>query len=482
MKIVLFALNGSWVHTSLSIRCLRAPLEAAGFEVVLVEHTLRDRTSHILEHLYRLQADIYGFSCYIWNIEEMLLLSKDLSALLPNSKIVLGGPEVSFGLDRFDGMDWIDAIVCGEGEEAMTALCERLRDGASHDRICIGLPSASVMANEGILYREGEGTGGILYYESSRGCPYRCAYCLSSATKGLRQKTVAQTLADLEEFERIHADCKVIKFVDRTFNADIGRANEIWRALLDTRFTKHYHFEVCASLLNEESFEILSRFPKGKIQLEFGLQSTHLPTLEAVSRHIKPERILAAVKRIHGMGNIHVHLDLIAGLPFEDYERFGKSFDDAYGCCDLLQVGFLKLLYGTALREKMEEYGYVAQTKAPYTVLQSKWIGYPEMQKLFHLAEVLERYRESGKFTHALWYLSSLVPSQFAFWTGLTEYLTARDGRPLQKISQPDAYRYFLEYASEHVDGMDERTLKEMLSADFSQHENKNPPAFLREG
>ena len=482
MKIVLFALNGSWVHTSLSIRCLRDPLENAGFEVVLAEHTLRDRTSHILEHLYALQADVYGFSCYIWNVEQMLAIAKDLHALMPHIKIVLGGPEVSFATERFDGMDWIDAIVCGEGEEAMPSLCKKMRDGDAFDRICIGTPSASVMANEGILYRDGEGTGGILYYESSRGCPYRCAYCLSSATKGLRQKSVAQTLEDLQAFERIHADCKVIKFVDRTFNADVRRANAIWRALLEDRFTKHYHFEVCASLLDEESFDILSRFPKGKIQLEFGLQSTHLPTLEAVSRHIRPDQTLKSVERIHKMGNIHVHLDLIAGLPFESYERFGQSFDEAYGCCDLLQVGFLKLLHGTLLRDRMEEYGYVALSKPPYTVLQSKWITYPEMQKLFRLAETLERYRESGKFAHALWYLQKIVLSQFAFWTGLTEYLSARDERPLQKISQPDAYRYFLEYALEHVDGIDERALKGMLSADFSRHENKNPPAFLREG
>lgn len=480
MKIVLFAWNGSWVHTSLSIRCLREPLESAGFEVILVENTLRDRTSHILERLYELQADVYGFSCYIWNIEEMLTLSRDLHALLPHTKIVLGGPELSFATERFDGMPWIDVIVCGEGEAAMTALCKKFRDGEAYDRICMASPSEQVMQIEGVLYREGEGSGGILYYESSRGCPFRCAYCLSSATKGLRQKTVEQTLADLLEFEEIHADCKVIKFVDRTFNADIRRANAIWRALLDEKFSKHYHFEVCASLLDEESFAILSAFPKGKIQLEFGLQSTHLPTLEAVSRHIRPEEILKNVKRIHDVGNIHVHLDLIAGLPFESYERFGRSFDEAYGCCDLLQVGFLKLLHGTALRENMDAYGYVAQSKAPYTVLESKWITYSEMQKLSHMAETLERYRESGRFVHALWYLQERIPSQFAFWMGLTEYLRVQDERPLQKISQPDAYRYFLQFASHFDEKIDESALKEMLCADFLQSEHKNPPYFLK--
>ena len=482
MKIVLFALNGSWVHSSLSVRCLRAPLEAAGHEVEVVEYTLRDRTAHVLEKLYQLHADVYGFSCYIWNIEQMLSISRDLHALLPATRIVLGGPEVSFGVERFDSMDWIDAIVCGEGEDAFLTLCDCIMRGERFDRVIKATPSDGVMKNEGILYREGEGNGGILYYESSRGCPYRCAYCLSSAIRGLRFKSVEQTLADLMEFEQIHADCKVIKFVDRTFNADVKRANAIWQALLGEEYTKHYHFEVCASLLNEESFEILSQFPKGKIQLEFGLQSTHLPTLEAISRHIKPDATLQAVERIHQMGNIHVHLDLIAGLPYESYERFGKSFDDAYGCCDLLQVGFLKLLYGTALREKMEEYGYVAQSSAPYTVLQSKWISYSEMQKLFHLAETLERYRESGKFVHTLWYLQGLVPSQFAFWTELTDYLSQTDARPLQKISQPDAYRYLLDFSLRYVNGIDESALREMLCADFRQNEHKNPPHFLSGG
>lgn len=480
MKVVLFALNGSWVHTNLAIRCLRRGLEADGNTVELIEHTLRDRTSHILEHLYRARADVYGFSCYIWNIEEILPLTRDLHALLPQCKIVLGGPEVSFDTDRFDGMDWIDAIVCGEGEGAMRELCRDIRDGKSHGRILQGGATPETMADEGILYREGEGTDGILYYESSRGCPYGCAYCLSSATRGLRMKSVEQTIEDLMQFERIHASCKVIKFVDRTFNADVDRANAIWRALCSERFTKHYHFEVSAAGLNEESFSILAQMPRGKIQLEFGLQSTHEPTLRAVARHLSPTRTLEAVRRIHQMGSIHVHLDLIAGLPYEDYARFGQSFDEAYACCDLLQVGFLKLLHGTELRRRAEEYGYVSLSRAPYTVLQSKWISYEEMQALSHMAEVLERYRESGRFAHALWYLASLVPSQFAFWTGFSEYLLATDSRPLQKISQPDAYRYLLEYAVKAVQNAERERLCEMLSADFLQHEHKNPPHFLR--
>ncbi len=477
MKIVLFTLNGSWVHTSLSLRCLRDACEKKGYDVALVEHTLRDRSAHVLEHLYREKGDVYGFSCYIWNLDQMLALGKALHEILPNAKIVLGGPEVSYATERFQGMNWIDAVVCGEGENTFPALCEQMQKGLPHERILQGLPVCE-MEQTGIYYREGEGSGGILYYESSRGCPYACAYCLSSATRGLRAKSVEQTLSDLLEFERIHTDCRVIKFVDRTFNANVARANEIWRALLDEAFTKHYHFEVCASLLNEESFELLSRFPKGKIQLEFGLQSTNPETLDAVARHISPRDVIRNVRRVHDIGNIHVHLDLIAGLPYESYARFARSFDEAYGSCDLLQLGFLKLLHGTALRENIEKYGYKCLPNPPYTVLESNWISYEELSRLSHIAEVLERYLESGRFAHTLWYLTPLMPSPFAFWEGLAQYLCARDERPLQKLSQPDVFRYLLEYASS-LPNVQEDTLRQMLSADFTTHEHKNPPSFL---
>lgn len=477
MKVVLFALNASWSHTCLALRCLREPLERNGFEVSLIERTLKDRTSHVLEDLWKEKADVYSFSCYIWNIEQTLSLARALHGLLPTARIVVGGPEVSYATERFDGETCISHIVCGEGEEALPMLCRAIQSGESCDRILQG-GKPSVMQDEGILYRAGEGTGGILYYESSRGCPYSCGYCLSSATSGVRMKSVEQTLADLLAFEG--QDCRVIKFVDRTFNANPERSNRIWEGLLDETYTKHYHFEVCASLLNEESFEILSRFPKGKIQLEFGLQSTHPETLAAVSRHIDPKAVIQAVRRVHEMGNIHVHLDLIAGLPYESYERFAQSFDDAYGSCDLLQLGFLKLLHGTKLRERAEEYGYVSLPEAPYTVLQSKWISYGEMCSLMRVAEVLERYDESGRFAHARSYFMALTDSPFAFWRGLGEYLYHRDPRPLQKLSQPDAYRYLLDYVTETVPQVDKERLKELLRADFSANEHKNPPCFLR--
>ncbi len=479
MKVVLFTLNASWSHTCLALRCLREPLEREGFEVSLVERTLKDRTSHVLEELWQERADVYSFSCYIWNIEQILPLARALHSLLPSARIVLGGPEVSYGTDRFEREDCISSIISGEGEDALPMLCRAIRDGAPYERVIQG-GKPHVMQAEGVLYRAGEGTGGILYYESSRGCPYSCGYCLSSATTGVRMKSVEQTLADLRAFEGEGLDCRIIKFVDRTFNANPERANRIWEALLDEKYSKRYHFEVCASLLNEKSLEILSRFPNAKIQLEFGLQSTNPETLAEVSRHIDPESVIRAVRRVHEMGNIHVHLDLIAGLPYESYERFAQSFDDAYGSCDLLQLGFLKLLHGTKLRERAEEYGYIYLPEAPYTVLQNKWISYEEMCSLSRIAEVLERYDESGRFAHAKSYFLTLAESPFAFWRGLGEYLSHRDPRPLQKLSQLDAYRYLLDYVLEAVPQINAERLKELLRTDFSANEHKHPPYFLR--
>ncbi len=480
MKIVLFTLNASFSHSSLALRCLRPPLERAGHTVVLLEHTLRDRTAHVLEHLYREDADVYGFSCYIWNLEPMLSLSRTLHDLRPNARIVLGGPEVSFDCDRFDACTWVDAIIKGEGEDILPLLCDRWAHGEVVPRMVEGR-AAHFLEENGILYRDGEQNGELLYYESSRGCPYSCAYCLSSAVQGLRAKSVEQTLRELSEFEALRGSGRVIKLVDRTFNADVRRANAIWEGLLSDSFTKCYHFEICASLLNEESFAILSRFPKGKVRLEIGLQSTNPQTLSASARHISPARVLEATRRLHEMGNLHVHLDLIAGLPHEDLASFARSFDAAYGTCDVLQLGFLKLLHGTALCRDAERYGYVSLPEPPYTVLQSKWLSYPEMQMLMHLSEVLERYHESGAFSHALWYLEPLMSSPFAFWKGLSDYYQTALSRPVQRVSQPDAFRALSDYACASLPGVDRSRLLELLRADFETHEHKSPPYFLRE-
>lgn len=478
MKIVLLAVNGSYSHTNLAIRCLRAPLERAGYEVSLLEYNLRDMSAAVLSRLVEEQADVYGFSCYIWNISEMLSLAADLRRLMPDSKIIFGGPEVSFDTDRFD-LDFIDHIVCGEGEDALVRICNSINDGSSCERVIRG-ERTDVMTDEGILYRDGDFEGGsMLYYESSRGCPYKCSYCLSSVSDGVRAKSVEQTLNDLREFERLGERIKIIKFVDRTFNFNPRRANGIWRALLSDEFTKNYHFEICADLLDEESFEIFSKFPKGKIQLEIGLQSTNRETLSAVSRHLNAEKIIEASKRIKDLGNIHVHLDLIAGLPHEDIQSFRRSFDQAYFACDMLQLGFLKLLFGTDLRRRAEELGYVASARPPYTVLKSKWMGFEELNRLSEMADILDRYRESGGFDECLEYALSGVDSPFDFYEGLRAFIAQRDGRRIRKISQNDAYSFLYQYVSINYPEKEEH-FSSLMHRDYAKKEVRKAPRFLK--
>lgn len=475
MKILLFALNGSYSHTNLAIRCLRSPLLRANFEVTLVEKNLKDRRDDILQELYCARAHVYGFSCYIWNITELLSLAEDLKSLLPEAKVVFGGPEVSFDTDRFAELPFVDHIVCGEGEDAFLALCRALEKGDEADRILYG-GRPDVMGDEGILYGDDYAAGEMLYYESSRGCPYRCAYCLSSAEQGVRAKSVEQTLSDLLSFERLKKPIKVIKFVDRTFNFDKKRANAIWAALADEKYTKTYHFEICASLLDEESFAVLSRMPKGKIQLEIGLQSTNERTLRAVSRHIDAAAVIAATERVHKMGNVHVHLDLIAGLPYENYERFKRSFNDAYFCCHMLQLGFLKLLHGTALRRDADKYGMVCMAKPPYTVLQTADMSRDELYRLSQIADLLDRYYSSGSFSRCLAVGIAASSSPFDFYEGLLTYLAATDGRSVRKLSQTDAFRVLYGYVATFLDASTLAAFEEAMHADFAAREARKLP------
>ena len=478
MKVVLFGLNGSYSHTCLALRCLRAPLERAGYDVVVCEYNLRDMNAAVLSRLVGESADVYSFSCYIWNIASMLDIAADLKALLPKAKIVFGGPEVSFGCERFD-LDFIDHIIRGEGEEAIVKLCNAIQNNEKTDRIIDGgIPK--VMNGEGILYREGDfESGTMLYYESSRGCPYRCAYCLSSISGNVRAKDVEQTLTDLRAFETLDSKIKIIKFVDRTFNFDINRANSIWRALLSDEFTKNYHFEVCANLLNEESFEIFSKMPKGKIQLEIGLQSTNKETLDVISRHLDAQKIISASARVKALGNIHVHLDLIAGLPYEDFDSFRKSFNDAYFSCDMLQLGFLKLLYGTELRNNSEKYGYVASKKAPYTVLKSNWMSFEELSLLQEIADIMDRYREGGGFDSSLEYALENVLSPFDFYLGLREFISEKDGRSIRKISQNDAYALLYQYIALEYPEKEEK-FSALMHEDYARKQVRKPPRFKK--
>ncbi|MBE6702707.1 MAG: DUF4080 domain-containing protein [Ruminococcaceae bacterium] len=481
MQFHLFTLNASHAHHALSIRCLANALRDAGFRADYSEANLKDRSHAVLAALIEKNADVYGFSCYIWNVEPMLKLAADIKALRPDCRVLLGGPEVSFDTDRFTALPFVDCVLCGEGEESIVAAATRLEKGEQLPSLLIGTPYTA-FTKRGIHYENDPDLSGLLYYESSRGCPFSCAFCLSGSEgndpHAIRAKSAEDTLADLLEFERFSAPI-TIKLVDRTFNFNKERAKMIWRGLLDPRYTKCYHFEIAANLLDEDSFAILAQFPKNKIRLEIGLQSTNQATLAAINRHADTAKILAAAKRLTDMGNCHIHLDLIAGLPYENYTSFARSFDAAYFCCNVLQLGFLKLLHGTSLRREATKYGMVAEANPPYTVLKTDAISFAQLEKLHAISDLCERLRDSNRFTRTLALLLPDCFTPFAFYQGFADYLINTAGKAVQKISQRDLFLYLSSFAKQILPIQTHWAISEALRADFACAEVRRPPQNL---
>lgn len=473
MKTVLFALNSSYTHTNLAVRAIRKSLATAGFSCEVLEFNLKDRKRRVLEALINAGGDVYGFSAYIWNIRELYALAADLKKLLPQAKIIFGGPEVSFDCrEILDAHPYIDCIIKGEGEGAFVGVCHMLSDGEELPRIIDGGIYGD-FSSAGILYSPDELRGGqkIVYYESSRGCPYRCAYCLSAMSGAVRAKDAKTTLSELLEFELVD-NIKVIKFVDRTFNFDRTRAKEIWRGLLSESYTKCYHFEICADLLDEESFELLSSFPKWKVQLEIGVQSTNPDTLKRVERSPDTKRLIANITRLYKMGNIHIHADLIAGLPGENMDSFARSFDALYGRCHMLQLGFLKLLRGSKLRETADSFGCIYSSEPPYEVLATDCLSFSDVCMLHGIDELADRYC-GGAFKRSLEVVMSRCGSPFGLFSMLAERFD-KDGIHIAECSQPRAYEKLYEYLGQEND----RELAEALSLDFLTSQKMSPPDF----
>ena len=477
MKITLFALNGSHAHSALAVRCLKTALQGGGLDATVVEGNLRDRTLSLLSRLAAQSADLYGFSCYIWNIDQMLSMAQSLKAIRPDCRILLGGPEVSYATERFTALSFVDHIITGEGEEAILTLARALQAGDTPPRVIAGTPDEQ-FASRGIHYDKTHPVAPLVYYESARGCPFSCAFCLSSVQAGVRAKPAEQALAELLEFEQFEG-CFTVKLVDRTFNFDRERAKQIWRGLLDNKYTKCYHFEIAAHLLDEECFEILGKFPAGKVRLEIGLQSTNKQTLAAVSRHTDAAAVLNAARRLTAQNACHVHLDLIAGLPHEDLASFARSFDEAYNACHVLQLGFLKLLHGTALRAHAEDFDAVFEQRSPYTVLKTKDLPFEDVCLLHRISDLMERLRDSGKFLRSLPFILSFFPSPFAFYRGLDAHLSSHVGKELQKTSQRDLFWHLSQFAKQHLPTDAHPALSEHLRADFSAAEVRRAPKGL---
>jgi len=438
-SITLVACNAKYCHTSLAVRSIRAACAERGIPAILLEHSVNEPFRQIMQSILSCESDIYAFSCYLWNMELVKKICLDLKTVKPGCKILLGGPEVSFDPESYT---FADAVICGEGEAAVPEYvleqCE--------EKTIYGTPVESLDALP-FCYSEADLRANrhrLLYYESSRGCPYACSYCLSSIEKGVRFKSIEKVCRELKKFDDAKVD--LVKFVDRTFNADGERALAIWKYAAEECHHTRFHFELAGELLREKELAYLQTVPKGKFQFEIGIQSTFSETLRAVCRDADTGVLFEKIKRLVQMGNIHVHTDLIAGLPYESYAVFKNSFNDTYALMtDCLQLGFLKLLKGSKIREEAERFQYRFSAAPPYTVYENAFISAEEIFRLEKIAEAVERFYNSHAFEKSMAYAVSLFPSPFDFYEALSKRF---DG--INAVAQKKLYEILYAFCTEH--------------------------------
>lgn len=431
MKILLTTLNSKFIHTNLAIRYIKESIKDLA-DVEIREYTINNQLDYILKDIYLAGYDAVFFSTYIWNVYDIVKLCENLKKVNPKLIIGLGGPEVSY--DSEDAMakyEFVDYILRGEGEMVMRDLVKYFNgemDIKDVDGVTYRCGDEVVKNKERELLKDldlipspyenlnvKEYENRIVYYETSRGCPFNCQYCLSSAIKGLRYFSIDRVKRDLKKL--IDAKVSQIKFIDRTFNANKKFAKEIMKFLMenDNGYTT-YHFEVTAHLLDDDMLEFLKNCKEGLFQFEIGVQTTNQEALDAVGRRDDFEKLSHVVKTIESYQNIHQHLDLIAGLPYEGYDSFEKSFNDVFALqIEQLQLGFLKMIKGTGMRARAEEFEYEYKNYAPYEVLCNKFISYDEILKLKDIEDILERYYNSNNFSLSVKYITENYYSESAF-------------------------------------------------------------------
>ena len=493
MRVLLIAVNAKYIHSNPAVYSLRAYAQAAlgdlpevGIEIA--EYTINQNTENILADIYRRKPDIAAFSCYIWNWNTIQELLPELPKLLPDTKLWLGGPEVSFHAEKILAQyTQLTGIMVGEGEETFTQLVRfyHAPKGQLQDIPGLVLPQGRTQPREltdmgrlPFLYEDlGKFQNRIIYYESQRGCPFRCAYCLSAIDKSVRLRDIGTVKKELQYF----LDHKVsqVKFIDRTFNCNAAHALAIWKYLLENDIgVTNFHFEIAADLMTEEELEVLKQMRPGLIQLEIGVQSTNEQTLHAINRYMSLEHLRQVVDKIHSFHNIHQHLDLIAGLPYEDYDSFVTSFNDVYAMRpQQLQLGFLKVLKGSPIEERAEEYGIVYNSRPPYEVLYSRWLPYDDVLRLKGIEEMVELYYNSCQFTHTLPVLEKEFSSPFALYEALSQYYEEK-GYYINTPARAYRYQVLLEFAQQKAPARSE-LYAQLLTFDMYLRENlKSRPAF----
>ena len=495
MKKLLVGINAKFIHSCLSVRLLeRFAKEQYGIPCEVSEYTINQPVDLILAEIYSRKPDLIGFSCYIWNIEMVKRLVANLKKVLPQTLILLGGPEVSFDGEQILRETAADFILCGEGEEAFSQLCLALEDKAA---VLSRVPS--------LIYKEGEEIrinapaepldlgklpfvyddleiyeNRILYYEAQRGCPFNCQYCLSSVDKGVRYQPIEKVKRELLFF--LEHRVRQVKFVDRTFNANRSFAMEIWRYLYENdNGVTNFHFEIAADLFTDEMIDFLRQVRPGLFQFEIGVQSTNETTLEAIDRKSSFAHIREIVGKLQEGNNIHLHLDLIAGLPYEDFDSFRNSFNDVYKLApDQFQLGFLKLLKGSGMRYHQSQYGIVCRDTAPYEVLFTKDLPFEDMLRLKGIEELVETYYNSSRFQKSLGYLVNLAETPFDFFEKFCGFFQ-KNGYHLRSHSKLEQYDILYQFGM-GLPGCDGEKLRWLMKFDLYSHEKaKKLPTWMKE-
>ena len=463
MKILLAACNAKYIHSNPAVYDLRAFASEYKEHILLGEYTINQTKDEILKEIYRSGAEVVCFSCYIWNISFVRELIFDLKKILPGTAFWVGGPEVSFDAENFlKEMPQVTGVMVGEGEETFLELARYYieKKGTLADIRGIAFRENGEIFHNGwrevmdlsrvpFAYEQTQDFANrIIYYESSRGCPFSCSYCLSSIDKKLRFRNLELVKKELQFF----LDKKVpqVKFVDRTFNCKHDHAMEIWKYILEhDNGVTNFHFEISADLLREEELELMSRMRPGLIQLEIGVQSTNPDTIRAIHRNMDLKKLEASVARVKSFGNIHQHLDLIAGLPCEDYESFRRSFEQVYRMKpDQLQLGFLKVLKGSSMYHEAQKYEILYKAKEPYEVLSTAWLSYEDILKLKMVESMVEVYYNSGQFRKTLSWIETFYQEMFSFYESLGAYY---EEKGYEEISHSRLRRYeiLLEFLKE---------------------------------
>lgn len=513
-KILLAAINAKYVHSNLAVHSLHASAGEYKDFVEVAEYTINQQKDEILKDVFFRKPDVLCFSCYLWNLEYVEAISKEFHKICPDVPIWLGGPEVSFETKAFlEGHAWISGVMIGEGEDTFKELCAhylwRELPEKEPGPKTIKADAKGLNGIKGIAFRDcdkiletlpreqknlsdvpfcygdlEEYSNRIIYYESSRGCPFSCSYCLSSVDKKLRFRDLELVKRELQFF----LDKKVpqVKFVDRTFNCEKNHSRTIWRYLKEhDNGCTNFHFEVSADLLQDEDIELIRGMRPGLIQLEIGVQTTNEVTIHEIHRTMKLEKVKEVVGKIRTFGNVHQHLDLIAGLPYEDYQSFSHSFDEIFSLWpDQLQLGFLKVLKGSFMYENASQYGILWHDSPPYEVLSTKWLSYEELLKIKKVEEMLEVYYNSGQYEVTMKLLYALTDSMFELLLALGEFYEKKGYAGMQhaRIRRCEILLEFLRETFGNKEAVKEELIEvfcEALTFDLYYRENcKTRPSW----